>query len=276
MAPPARFPAARTMRRLLVLGALLGALIGLFAGLLLDRSTVSSESQIVFSVGTGINGSADAAATENQYLGNRMTTYAELTQSDRVLGPAARQLGTTVDALRPLVTASATSGNTTLTLATRSADPEAAAAATRAVDGSLISTITAIETSPGLAPPIVGAVTSPPTVPAAPFTPPLGLAVAAGAVAGLVVALLAAAARATGLPQRATRAVLRWVFSTPAGAEPPRPPRPLGPPRPSSPPGPPAPVVPGTLSVPEQVRADSASDTGPSSAASTPTVGASG
>jgi capsular polysaccharide biosynthesis protein len=239
------------MRRLLLLGVLLGALAGLLAGLHLDRAPVVSESQVVLSVGPAFRASTDAASTEDQYLSNRLTTYADLALSDRVLGPVAQQMGTTAGALRPFVAVTTTSNSTVLDVVVQAASPDTAAAVNRAVDASLVSTITALETRPGAVPPIGATVDSPPTVPAAPFTPPLGLTTAAGAFAGLVVALLAAAARATGLPQRATRAVLRWVFSTPDE------------PRPHLPTTPRVPAGAGEVSVPEQVRPDSAADADP-------------
>jgi capsular polysaccharide biosynthesis protein len=251
---PAGFPRARTWLRLLAAGALLGALAGLGVALHLAGATVGSSSEIVLSVGPGIGGSSDAAATEDQYLGNRMATYAALGTSDRVLGPAARQLGTTAAAVRPDVTVAGDSSSTVLTVTARAPDPGTAAATTRAVDGSLVAAITAIETSPGAAPPIVASVVSPPTVPDPAVRPPLGPAAAAGAVAGLVVALLAALARATGLPQRATRAFLRWLFGTPP------------------PPSRPRPAAPGPVWVPPQVTAESAPDgeSTPTSAVATP------
>jgi capsular polysaccharide biosynthesis protein len=239
------------MRRLLLLGVLLGALAGLAAGLHLDRAPVVSESQVVLSVGPAFRGSTDAVSTEDQYLSDRMTTYAELALSDRVLGPVAQRMGTTAGALRPFVTVTTAQNSNVLDVAVQAATPDTAAAVNRAVDESLASTITALETRPGAAPPISAAADPPPTVPAAPFTPPLGLATAAGALAGLVVALLAAAARATGLPQRATRGLLSWLFSTPDQRGPLRPPAPVGP------------VATGEVSVPEQVRPDSAADADP-------------
>lgn len=245
------------MRRLLVLGLLLGALAGLITGLQIDRTPAVSRSQVVLSVGPGFRPATDAAATEDQYLSNRMSTYAELALSDRVLGPAAAQLGTTTDALRPAVAVSAVPGGNLLAVEVAAPTSEVATAGAQAVDESLMSAITTLETRPGAVPPIAAAVDSAPSVPAAPFAPPLGLAVAVGAVAGLAVVLLAAALRATGLVQRAARALLRWVFSTPDAVGPPLP----MPPR--------APAVSSGVSVPEQVRRDSAADTDPATATAT-------
>lgn len=249
------FPRARTTVLVLVVGALLGALAGLGAGLGLARSTAVSTAEILVSVGPGVQGSADAVATEDQYLSNRMTTYAALAVSDRVLGPAAGRLGTTADALRPLVTVSAGASGNVLDVSARAATPGAAVTAARAVDDALVPAIVALETGPGRTPPVTVAVVSTPSIPDAPFTPGLGPAAAAGAVVGLVLALLAVLARATGLPQRATRGLFRWVFSVPAPPRPPMPPRPAAPP---------------PLSVPEQVRAGSAADTEPARAETSP------
>jgi capsular polysaccharide biosynthesis protein len=257
------FPRARTTVLVLVVGVLLGGLAGLGAGLGLARSTVASTAEILVSVGPGIQGSADAVATEDQYLSNRMTTYAALAVSDRVLGPAAGRLGTTAGALRPLVTVSAGSSGNVLDVSARAATPEAAVTATRAVDDALVPAIVALETRPGQTPPVTVAVVSTPSVPDSPFAPGLGPAAAAGAVAGLVLALLAVVARATGLPQRATRALLRWVFSVPAPPE-----RVVPGPPVRVPPGPPGPVVP--REVPEQVRAGSAADAEPARAETSP------
>ncbi|HEY2220555.1 hypothetical protein [Actinomycetospora sp.] len=252
------------MRRLLVLGVLLGALAGLVTGLVLDRTPVLSESQVVLSVGPAFRPATDAAATEDQYLSNRMTTYARLALSDRVLGPAARQLGTTTDALRPAVAVSAARGGNLLAVAVQAPTPEVATAGAQAVDESLMSAISTLETRPGAVPPIIAATDSAPTVPAPPFAPPLGLAVAVGALAGFALVLLGAAVRAVGLVQRATRALLRWVFSTPDA---------VGPLRPRVPGWP---VATGQVSVPEQVRPDSAADADPARTASAPTADARG
>src|SRR5206468_2086753 len=76
----------------LVLGAVLGAVVGLVVDLRLAGADYTSSSQVLIS-GGGSAESSDAAYNSNQYINQRMSTYAQLASSDQVVVPASKQLG---------------------------------------------------------------------------------------------------------------------------------------------------------------------------------------
>ncbi len=211
--------ALRSARWVLVVLILVGAVGGLLLDLHLDRQPESSTAQLVVADATGAPASSDSAKTVQSYIENQMSTYATLATSDDVLGPAATGAGTTVAALRPEVTATASSESTTLTLDVRAASPDAATAEATAVTQSLTAAITRLETPSGQPPRVTVTTSSGPTVPAERFVPPLGALTAAGALAGALLVLLGAVAWATGLPQRAWRGFSTWLFRRPTEAE---------------------------------------------------------
>lgn len=208
----------RSARWVLVVGLLVGALAGLLLDVQLDRSPVTSDAQLVLSDGTGAPASSDSASTEASYIANQMRTYAALATSDDVLGPAAGSVGTTVDALRPEVTATNLPDTTVLAVDVRAATPSAATAETTAVTRSLSAQITRLETPAGRTPRVLVTTSSPASEPTARSVPPWGLLTVAGALAGVVLVLLAAGVWASGLPQRAWRGFSGWLFRTPESA----------------------------------------------------------
>ena len=76
----------------LVLGAVLGAVVGLVVDLRLAGADYTSSSQVLIS-GGGSSDSSDSAYNSNEYINQRMSTYAQLASSDQVVVPASKQLG---------------------------------------------------------------------------------------------------------------------------------------------------------------------------------------
>lgn len=211
--------ALRSARWVLVVMVLVGALGGLLLDAHLDRLPESSTARMVVSDASGAPASSDAASTALSYITHQMPTYAALTTSDDVLGPAAARTGTTVAALRPEVTADAVPDTTVLTVGVRAATPAVATAEAKAVTQSLGAAITRVETPAGQPSRVVVRTSSAPTVPAERFVPPMGLLTAAGALAGALLVLLGAVAWATTLPQRGWRRFSTWLFRRPSDAE---------------------------------------------------------
>ncbi|MCD2196191.1 hypothetical protein LQ327_22720 [Actinomycetospora endophytica] len=211
--------ALRSARWAFVGLVVVGALGGLLLDLHLDRLPDSSSVQLTVSDATGAPPSSDSASTVRSFIKNQMPTYAELATSDDVLGPAASGSGTTLDELRPEVAVAAVQDSDQLTIDVRASSPSAATAEANAVTQSVTGAITRLETPEGHPSRVAVTTTSGPTAPAARFVPPVGVLTAAGALAGALVVLLAAAAWATGLPQRGWRGFTTWLFRRPAPGE---------------------------------------------------------
>ena len=83
----------------------------------------------------------------------------------------------------------------------------------------LTDTILRLEARPGQSPRVVVNTVAPPSVPDTRFVPPAGALTAAGAVAGLLVALLGVAVWASGRPQRLGGRFWAWLVRHPSEAE---------------------------------------------------------
>lgn len=205
----------RSARWVVVALVVVGALGGLFLDLRLDRLPDSSSAQLVLSDGSGQPASSESASTKVEYITNQLPTYAQLATSDAVLGPAAAAAGTTVDALRPEVTVTALDKTTVLDVDVRAATPQAATDDANAVVRSLTDAISRLETTPGKGPQVIVNTVSPPSVSGSRFVPPWGALTAAGAAAGLLIALLGAVIWASGVPQRLGRRLWAWFLHRP-------------------------------------------------------------
>ena len=115
----------------LVLGAVLGAVVGLVVDLRLAGADYTSSSQVLIS-GGGSSNSSDSAYNTNQYINQRMSTYAQLASSDQVVVPASRQLGIDSADLAQRVTGSIDGDTTVITLNVRGSSPADAVRAGRA------------------------------------------------------------------------------------------------------------------------------------------------
>jgi capsular polysaccharide biosynthesis protein len=210
---------ARRARWAVLALVVVGALGGLLLDVRLDRLPDSSTAQLTVADATGAPPSSDEASTAKEYISHQVPTYAQLATSDDVLGPAAAAAGTTVEAMRPEVTATAPDESTTLDIVVRGATPQAATDEANALIRSLTDSILRLEARPGQTPRVAVNVVSPPSVPATRFVPPVGALTAAGAVAGLLVALLGVAIAASGRPQRLGRTFWAWLVHHPSEAE---------------------------------------------------------
>lgn len=194
----------RAARWMIVVGLVIGAVVGLAVDLNLDHRTVSATSQITLSNGAVGAESADAADTNNEYITNKMATYATLATSDDVLGPASAALGTSIDALRPEVTATPVGESTVLAVTVRGDTPADATAATDAVARTLGTAIGRIETPAGQPPLVTVAVTAA-AEPTTRFVPPIGVLTALGAVLGGLLVVLGAVLWERGVVTRVGR-----------------------------------------------------------------------
>ncbi len=140
--------AGRTARWFLLGGAILGAVVGLVVGLRLAGADYTSSAQVLLGPADAVDKSS-STYDNIQYVNQRMSTYAQIATSDRVTGPAARQLGGDPAELAGRITATAGDGTTVLSVAVRDRNPQDAARAATAVTRALVGEISAVETPAG-------------------------------------------------------------------------------------------------------------------------------
>lgn len=183
---------------LAVAGLLVGLLAGGYLGNRMSNALYTSAAQVLMT-GQGDPTQPDTAYTSNQYVNQRMTTYAQIASSAQVTAPAAQALGTDPGTLTNAITATVAGDTTVLTLEVTGVTPDAARRNAVAVTQSFINAITKLETNPGGAARVVVNVITDPTMPAERSVPPLWLMAIGGAAAGLVLGSIAAL-------------VLRWLY----------------------------------------------------------------
>lgn len=167
----------------------LGIVVGLVGGFLVGNklsSTVTSTSQLVVQgvLTDGAPDPADAVLTSNQYVNQRMLTYPGIATSDRVITPAAEQLGLAPAEIAGTITATAVTDSSILDVAVTGSSPEEAQRRAEAVTNAIIGAIEGLENPPPPAPARVDLqVISPAGLP---DPPPIGPALAAviGALLG--------------------------------------------------------------------------------------------
>lgn len=183
---------------LAVAGLLVGLAAGGYLGNKMSNAPYTSTAQVLMT-GQGDPTQPDTAYTSNQYVNQRMTTYAQIASSTQVTAPAAQALGTDSGTLTSTINATVAGDTTVLTLEVTGVTPEAARRNAVAVTQSFINAITKLETNPGGTARVVVNVITDPTTPAERSVPPLWLMVVGGAAAGLVLGSIAAL-------------VLRWLY----------------------------------------------------------------
>lgn len=139
---------ASTPRRLwvIVAGLLAGALIGLVLGQ--SAGTSVSTSELLVSGSISLDPNTDTALQSNQYVSQRMPTYAQLASSDVVTGPATEQLGLEPGSLTGAVVATAVPETAVVQLEVSGPSPQAAQDRATAVTAALRTAIENIENIP--------------------------------------------------------------------------------------------------------------------------------
>jgi capsular polysaccharide biosynthesis protein len=183
---------------LLAAGVVIGLLGGAYFSNRLSNAVYTSSAEVLMT-GQGDPEQPDTAYTSNQYVNQRMTTYAQIASSAQVTGPAAQALGTDSGTLTSQITATVRGDTTVLALDVTGPSPEMARRNAVAVTQSFINAITKLETNPGGAARVVVNVITDPSTPAARAVPALWMLLLGGFFGGLVVAVIAIV-------------VLRWMY----------------------------------------------------------------
>jgi capsular polysaccharide biosynthesis protein len=179
-----------------------GVVVGLVAGVYLSNKAANavytSTSQVLMT-GQGDPANPDTAYTSNQYVNQRMTTYAQIASSAQVTGPAAQTLGTDMTTMTDQITAAVAGDTTVLNLAVTGRTPELARRNAVAVTQSFVNAITKLETNPGGTTRVAVNVITDPSTPPQKMALPAWLLVIGGAIGGAVLGGIAAL-------------VLRWLY----------------------------------------------------------------
>ncbi|MCE7005492.1 hypothetical protein LWC34_22085 [Kibdelosporangium philippinense] len=183
---------------LLAAGVVVGLLGGAYFSNRLSNAVYTSSAEVLMT-GQSDPAQPDTAYTSNQYVNQRMTTYAQIASSAQVTGPAAQTLGTDSGTLTSQITATVAGDTTVLKLQVTGSSPETARRNAVAVTQSFINAITKLETIPGGSSRVVVNVITDPTNPPARSAPGLWLLLLGGFFGGLVVAIVAIF-------------VLRWLY----------------------------------------------------------------
>lgn len=182
---------------ILVVPAVVGLALALAFGVHQQQVGVTSTSQVLMSGGVSGDderGSGDDTNNLNQYVNQRMLTYAQLASTAQVATPAARAVGLDPADLAERTTGTVSGDTTVVSIAVRGDTPEEAVAAARSVTRSFVAAVAAIETPRGGQARVRADVVSDPTRPSAPVSLPLVvqalLGLLIGAVLGGLVLLL--------------------------------------------------------------------------------------
>ena len=183
---------------LLAAGVVIGLVAGGYLGNRFANAVYTSSSQVLMT-GQSDPTQPDTAYASNQYVNQRMTTYAQIASSAQVTAPAAQSLGTDSGTLTNEITATVAGDTTVLSVAVTGPTPDSARRNAVAVTQSFINAITKLETNPGGSARVVVNVITDPTTPPSRSVPPLWMMLVVGAIGGLVVGAIAAL-------------VLRWLY----------------------------------------------------------------
>jgi len=175
---------------LLAAGVGVGLLGGAYCGNRLGNAMYTSSSEVLMT-GQSDPAQPDTAYASNQYVNQRMTTYAQIASSAQVTGPAAQVLNTDAATLESQITATVKGDTTVLSLDVTGVDPDTARRNAVAVTQSFINAITKLETIPGGSSRVVVNVITDPTTPPARSVPGMWLLLLGGFFGGLVVAVIA-------------------------------------------------------------------------------------
>jgi capsular polysaccharide biosynthesis protein len=183
---------------LLAAGVVIGLLGGAYFSNRLSNAVYTSSAEVLMT-GQGDPEQPDTAYTSNQYVNQRMTTYAQIASSAQVTTPAAQALGTDSGTLATQITATVAGDTTVLGLAVTGPSPDMARRNAVAVTQSFINAITKLETNPGGTARVVVNVITDPGTPPARAIPALWMLLLGGFFGGLIVAVIAIV-------------VLRWLY----------------------------------------------------------------
>ncbi|MET0237491.1 MAG: hypothetical protein ABW224_22785 [Kibdelosporangium sp.] len=183
---------------LLAAGVVIGLLGGAYLSNRMNNAVYISASQVLMT-GQGDPEQPDSAYTSNQYVNQRMTTYAQIASSAQVTGPAAQSLGIDSAALAKQITATVSGDTTVLALDVTGPSPDMARRNAVAVTQSFINAITRLETNPGGTARVIVNVITDPSTPPVRAVPSIWLLLLGGFFGGLVVAVIAIV-------------VLRWLY----------------------------------------------------------------
>jgi capsular polysaccharide biosynthesis protein len=186
---------------LLAAGVVIGLLTSGYLSGRLANALYTSSSQVLMT-GQGDPAQPDSAYASNQYVNQRMTTYAQIVSSAQVTVPAAQAVGTDPDTLTSQITATVANDTTVLTLQVTGPTPDAARRGAVAVTQSFINAIKKLEMSPGGRARVVVNVITDPTAPPSHSVPPLWLLLIGGVFGGLVVGAVATLVLGWFYPQR--------------------------------------------------------------------------
>ncbi|MEV4311893.1 hypothetical protein [Actinocrispum sp. NPDC049592] len=182
-----------------------GVVVGLVAGGYLSNkfanAVYTSTSQVLMT-GQGDPAQPDTAYSSNQYVNQRMTTYAQIASSAQVTAPAAQTLGTDTATLTDRITATVAGDTTVLALAVTGPTPEAARRNAVAVTQSFVNAVTKLETNPGGTTRVAVNVITDPSRPPAKSVPPGWLLLVGGAIGGGVLGVVAMFVLGWLYPQR--------------------------------------------------------------------------
>lgn len=183
---------------LLAAGVVIGLVAGAYLSNKLTNAVYTSSSQVLMT-GQGDPTQPDTAYSANQYVNQRMSTYAQIASSAQVTAPAAQSLGVDTSTLSNEITATVEGDTTVITLAVTGPTPDSARRNAVAVTQSFINAVTKLETNPGGSVRVVVNVITDPTLPQARSVPGLWLLLIGGAIGGGVLGGIAAL-------------ILRWLY----------------------------------------------------------------
>ncbi len=173
-----------------VLVAVLFGVLGAAYVVRANAKGVVSTAQLVVT-GRASASSQDTPYTANQYVSQRMSTYAAVATSDVVLDPAAQSLGVDASVLAGSIVVTVPKDTTVIALSAAADDPKQAQQRAQAVLTVLSNQIVALETEPGVPPRVDVRILSGASAPGAESLPPAPLAALLGLAAGAVLAMLA-------------------------------------------------------------------------------------
>jgi capsular polysaccharide biosynthesis protein len=193
-----RLPAVRWWGWAIVVGVVLGVVVGIAGYLKIADAPYTASTQVLVT-GRFSDSQVDSALSANQYVDQRMSTYAEVADSEQVTGPAARDLRTDSDTLADEITATVEGDTTVMTLAVQGDTPQQAVTNAAAVTKAFTVAITNLESNGDGTSRVALSVISQPVTPPARRVPGMALWIIGGVVLFTVLAWLA------GL-------LLRWLF----------------------------------------------------------------
>ena len=183
-----KFAIAALRRRLVLIVIIAIAItgIGVTAGTLWPK-TYTSTAQILL----GLDLEGIDPTSGNQYLKDRVSTYAALVSADEVITPVANEVGLTPDALRRRVSVSIVPDTVVLKVSVRGGTPEEAVDLTNSVAHRYESQVSSLNVATG-GPKMLPTQLSSPQPASSPDQLHGALLVAVSAFAGLVIAILVA------------------------------------------------------------------------------------